>query len=113
MGVYTSRDVEDWEETSNTNNPVECINRQSFKSRNNWNVILENIYLENRIHAVKMAASSKDVSITYSSSSNKKNKKGTAQAWSTIQSKKMMHTVHQTKLKTSEQPKDHDKEEKD
>ena len=35
------------------------------------------------------------------------------QAWSTIQSKKMMHTVHQTKIKTSEQPKDHDKEEKD
>ena len=73
--AYTRRDVEDWEETSNTNNPVESINRQSFKSRNNWNVILENIYLENRIHALKMAASSKDVSITYSSSSNKKKNK--------------------------------------
>ena len=34
---YTSRDVEDWEETSNTTNPVESINRQSFKSRNNLN----------------------------------------------------------------------------
>ena len=73
--AYTSRDVDDWEETSNTTNPVESINRQSFKSRNNLNVILENIYLEDRIHAVKMVASSKDVSITYSSSTNKKNKK--------------------------------------
>lgn len=73
--AYTRRDVEDWEETSNTTNPVESINRQSFKSRNNLNVILENIYLEDRIHAVKMAASSKDVSITYSSNSNKKKTK--------------------------------------
>ena len=73
--AYTSRDVEDWEETSNTTNPVESINRQSFKSRNNLNVILENIYLEDRIHAVKMAASSQDISITYSSNSNKKKNK--------------------------------------
>ena len=73
--AYTSRDVEDWEETLNTTNPVESINRQSFKSRNNLNVILENIYLEDRIHAVKMAASSQDVSITYSSNSNKKKNK--------------------------------------
>ena len=55
--AYTSRDVEDREKTSNTTNPVESINRQSFKSRNNMNVILENIYLEDRMHAVKMAAS--------------------------------------------------------
>ena len=74
--AYTSRDVEDWKETCNTTNPVESINRQSFKSRNNLNVILANIYLEDRIHTVKMAASSQDVSITYSSNSNKtKNKK--------------------------------------
>ena len=73
--AYTSRDVEDWEETSNTTNPVESINRQSFKSRNNLNVILENIYSEDRIHAIKMAASSQDVSITYSSNSNKKKNK--------------------------------------
>ena len=55
--AYTSRDVEDREKTSNTTNPVESINRQSFKSRNNMNVILENIYLEDRMHAVKMATS--------------------------------------------------------
>ena len=42
--AFTSRDAEDLEETSDTTNPVESINRQSFKSKNNLNVILENIY---------------------------------------------------------------------
>lgn len=70
--AYTSRDEEDWEETSNTNNPVESINRQSFKSKNNLNVILENIYLEDRIHAVKMVARSRDVNISYASNSKKR-----------------------------------------
>ena len=78
---YTNRDVEDWEQTSNTTNPIESINRQTFKSKNNLNVILETIYLEDRIHAVKMAASSQDVNITYSSNSNKKKNKKSVQAW--------------------------------
>ena len=47
--AFTSRDAEYWEETSDTTNPVESINMQSFKSKNNLNVILENIYLEDRI----------------------------------------------------------------
>ena len=119
--AYTSRDVEDWEETSNTTNPVDSINRQSFQSRNNLNVILENIYLEDRIHAVKMAAGSKDVIITYSSNGNKKKTKKRKRASLVIESMmqtvhlmmKMMQTVHLTKLKTSELPKDRDEEEKD
>ena len=64
--MFTGRDAEDWEETSETTNPVESINRQSFKSNNNLNVILENINLEGRIHAVKMVARSQDVNIRYS-----------------------------------------------
>ena len=74
--AFTSRDAEDWEETSDTTNPVESINRQSFKSKNNLNVILENIYLEDRIHAVKMVARSRNVNISYSVDSQKrKNRK--------------------------------------
>ena len=74
--AFTSRDAEDWEVTSDATNPVESINRQSFKSKNNLNVILENIYLEDRIHTVKMVPRSRDVNISYSVDSNKrKNRK--------------------------------------
>ena len=74
--AFSSRDAEDWEETSDTTNPVESINRQSFKSKNNLNFILENIYLEDRIHAVKMVARSQNVNISYLVDSQKrKNRK--------------------------------------
>lgn len=43
-------------------NTVESINRQS---KNNLNVILENIYLEDRDCAVKMAARCRDFNITH------------------------------------------------
>lgn len=46
-----TRDADDGDETSNTTNPVESIDRQSFKSKNNLNVIVANIYLENRADA--------------------------------------------------------------
>ena len=58
---YTSGYIEDWEETSNTTNPVKSINRQPFKSNYNLNIILENIYLEDRSHAMKIVARSQDV----------------------------------------------------
>lgn len=52
-------DPDDGDETSNTTNPIESIDRQSFKSKNNLNIILANIDLENRTDAVKMVAGSR------------------------------------------------------
>lgn len=57
-------DAGDGDETSNTTNPVESIDRQSFKSKNNLNVIITNIYLKNRTDAVKMVAGSQDMTIS-------------------------------------------------
>ena len=51
-------DPSDGDETSNTTNPIESIDRQSFKSKN-LNIILANIDLENRTDAVKMVAGSR------------------------------------------------------
>lgn len=71
--AYAIRQEEDnWNELSNTTNPVKSINRQSFESKNNLNVIIENMYMEDRLHAVKMVARSKNVSIDYTSASTKK-----------------------------------------
>lgn len=64
-------DADDGDETSNTTNPVESIDRQSFKSKNNLNVILAKIYLENRTDAVKMVAESQDMTISSLSSAKK------------------------------------------
>lgn len=114
--ALTSRDADDWDGTSNTTNPVESINRQPFKSKNNLNVILENIYLEDRIHAVKMVARSQDVNISYSVTNKKKDRieKGSAQAlWYTLKhTQRSMLMVLQTKLKTSAQRREREGEAK-
>ena len=73
--AYAIQETNSWENLSNTTNPVESINRQSFKSKNNLHVILENIYMEDRLHAVKMLARSKNVNIDYTSTTSKKNRK--------------------------------------
>ena len=65
--AFAIRDVNDWDETSNTTNPVESINRQSFKSKINLHAILENMYMEDRVHAVKMAACTRNININYTS----------------------------------------------
>ena len=51
------------------------INRQSFKSKNNLNVILENIYLEDRVNAVKIAAKSRNINVSTRKPTEKKNRK--------------------------------------
>jgi len=73
--AYAIQEANIWDNLSNTTNQVESINRQSFKSKNNLNVILENIYKEDRLHAVKMLACSKNVKIDYTSTTSKKNRK--------------------------------------
>ena len=72
--AFTIQEPENWEGLSKTTNPVESINRQTFKSKNNLHVILENIYMEDRLHAAKMLARSQHVNIDYTSTNTKKKK---------------------------------------
>ena len=73
--AFAIQETDSRDASSNTTNPVESINRQSFKSKNNLHVILENIYMEDRLHAVKMVARSKHVIIDYTSTTSKKTHK--------------------------------------
>lgn len=73
--AYAIQEANSLENLSNTTNPVESIGRQSFKSKNYLHVILQNIYMEDRLHAVKMLARSKKVNIDYTSTTSKKNRK--------------------------------------
>ncbi|PFX34395.1 hypothetical protein AWC38_SpisGene706 [Stylophora pistillata] len=69
-------DDKDWEQGPSTTNPVESLNRQSFQEGGTIiQALMENIYLEDRPHAVKTAVCKENITTSYKSSPGKQRTK--------------------------------------
>ena len=70
--AFKEMDDKDWEQGPSTTNPVESLNRQSLQEGGIiLHALMENIYLEDRLHAVKTAACKENVTTSYKSSPGK------------------------------------------
>jgi len=73
--AFKEMDVKDWEEGPCTTNPVEALNRQSLQEGCTvLHALMENIYLEDRLQAVKTAACEGNVTTSYRASPGKQKK---------------------------------------
>lgn len=74
--AYKEMTDKDWDEGPKTTNPVEALNRQSFKEGSSTlHALLENIHLEDRVQAVKIAASNCNVTTSYNTTPSKQRKR--------------------------------------
>ena len=74
--AFKEMDDKDWEQGPSTTNPVESLNRQSLQEGDNiLHALMENIYLENRLCAVKTAVCKENVTTSYKSSPGKQKAK--------------------------------------
>ena len=74
--AFKEMDDKDWEQGPSTTNPIESLNRQSLQEGDNiLHALMENIYLENRLCAVKTAVCKENVTTSYKSSPGKQKAK--------------------------------------
>ena len=74
--AFKEMDEKDWEKGPCTTNPVKALNRQSLQEGCTvLHTIMENIYLEDRLQAVKTAVCEGNVTTTYRASPAKQKSK--------------------------------------